>query len=415
MSKKKSIDLHFYHKLLEPDISFVTTQTAVKKNRFHFIIKIFRKLKIIILTFSSIFLCLFVQKNKILFFNHTTRVRQHNELCISLYLNEDIFKKEIFYFIDDNPKKIPHYRGPKLILNSAHLNEIISLIISFKKYYKKIFSTPADTKEDFFYYSMTLWIILLKILRPRKILMVVWYGKPWIVAAANQLKIPIIDLQHGIIYEKHPFYIFNVKNNETEKLSIKPDECWVYGKYWGNQLIKAGWPHDKVKIFGYYLNTSPLNTLQTNKSYILYTTSCDMNKLEVFSHIQSIIKEVKRRNLMIIIAIHPREDLKNYSEISTEDIQIVKHNSYDLIRHCYVHISSFSTLLWEGLYFGKCTYLLDYDKHASQFSILQDLVKKGLCFPIKPNHFPELYELKNIRHMVDEYFTFPVKEDLLSL
>lgn len=404
--------LFFYNKLFESTPYDNQKKIKTKKPLFLFHC-VLNKLKISSIVIYSFLSCFFLKKNKILFFNHTNRFRKGNNLNkLPLYFNNAIFNIDAFYVIDDNSEKIMNYDGPKAILNSKKISEFISLLTIPIRILKKLKFFDNDNKSLVFFYNVYCWTLIFKILQPKKILMVVWYGKPWIIFAAKQLSIPVIDLQHGILHQDHKFY--NLKNcKDTSVLkNIMPDQCWVYGAYWKNQLIKAGWEEKDLKVFGYYLNVRLDNSNVAYPPYILYTTSCAQNKIDVLAHINSIIDEVKMRKMKIIIAPHPNEDRDDYKEILSDIINLSEKDSYELLKFCYSHISTFSTLLWEGLYFNKPTYILGLDPYVSQLKIFNDLIENGLARPILEAQFPELYP-PDSKLKISEYFHTPIHEHLI--
>ncbi len=414
---KNKNSLFFYKKLFESTpYDNIPIVSNLKKDIFYLPRIVYKKKITTIFVIYSLIRCLFLKKNKFLFFNHSARFIKKTDLSkIPLYLNEQVFDPQHFYYIDDNQEKINTYIGPSSILNSAKINEFVSLAIIPFRMLNKIKKSNIDSKDIFYSYNVKLWILIFKILQPKKILMVVWYGKPWIIEAAKILSIKVIDLQHGILYKEHKFY--NLNNFEDKALlkKIIPDQCWVYGEYWKKQLINAGWEEKNLQILGYYLNL-PQDSKKYNNArpYILYTTSCSQNKQEILIHINSILSQVKNRNMTIIIAPHPQENPDDYQGILSDLVSLSSKDSYNLLKNCYVHISTFSTLLWEGLYFKKSTYILSYEIHSKSFDILIDLVEKGLARSLSSGQFPEKFHFPNNSNTL-EYFSSVTKKSISSI
>jgi hypothetical protein len=411
---KEEFNLYFYHKLKESNPMFDQNSSPLKQESFNLLSYIYKKALNSLTVIFSIFKCTFLKKNKILFFNHTQRVRKNSVLSKSpLYLNEAIFNKNDFYYIEDNPNKISFYNAPKAILNISIINEFISILTIPSRILNKLKHNPVDIKDIYFYWKMYFWIMILKILKPKKIVLVVWYAYQPIIMAAKKLKIKTIDLQHGLIYSDHEFY--NVKKIPSYfiKNNTLPNECWVYGTYWKKQLLKGGWEENKVKIFGYYLNVPLKGGNNSTSPYILYTTSCNANKKEIINHINSIIDEVKKRNLKIIISPHPHENKNNYKDILSDVIILSNKDSYELLKDCQVHISSISTLLWEGLYFEKPTYILNFNLYKNHISILKDLIKNNFARSIKDGEFPEIFNLESDLKIND--FFNPIEKAIIKI
>ena len=126
---KTTFNLHFYNLLFKPTPTHNQSGPARENQKLnifkYFSAKLFRLSK----AFFSILRCPFLEKNKILFFNHSQRTRKNKDLSRSpLYLNEEVFNQNLFHFIDNHTKKIPFYHKPKAILNSSHIDELFSIL-----------------------------------------------------------------------------------------------------------------------------------------------------------------------------------------------------------------------------------------------------------------------------------------------
>lgn len=409
---KNKLDLYFYHLLFKPTPHHNQNGTQLSKKKKNVAIIFFRKIFVLFKTIFSLLKIPFYKKNKVLFFNHSQRTRKNSDYTKTpLYLNENIFKKDNFYFVDNNQTISPPYQSPISILNISHINELFSILSTFLKIFIK-FKKNTFSEYDFNFWLQTkYWFFILKTLKPKKILFVVWYAYQPVIAAAKNLSIPTIDLQHGAIHNGHDFYYIKNIDEYILKKSTLPDACWVYGEYWKEKLIAAGWGKKNIKVFGYYLNSESKN-IENNTPYILYTTSISANKIEVLNHIISISEEIKKHNLKIIISPHPNEDPNDYKDILSDGIMLSDKDSYELLKNCQVHIGFFSTLLWEGVYFRKSTYILNFHKYKSDYPYLNDLVDNNLARSINIGEFPSVFNLSSDIN-IDKYFSKTIYENLI--
>lgn len=242
-----------------------------------------------------------------------------------------------------------------------------------------------------FVVARVLWRLIFWLLRPSCIRLFVWYGKDAVVGAAKSMEIDIADVQHGVVYKSHPFYNLNSIPWPKAREYLLPDQCFVYGEYWRSLLIRAGWSPEKVKVVGYFLDTLPGKSSFTDKRYILYTSQPDRSEL-IISHIKSIYSELEKRDVRVLIALHPAETRGCYDELLNDVVQVSEDwDSYDQLRCCYVHISVSSTLLWEAVIFDKSSYVLDYGRDA--VDLLSDFISVGFGRCISDGQFPEPFTL----------------------
>ena len=352
--------------------------------------------------------CFFCSKNRVLIFNHTVRKRIGNKNIRPLYLPANNFDFNNTIVVDDQPNKLSYPQNTTklnvigLIRTASMVGFVLNLFYAL--YYKK-----SDRDIVDFLVKSNFWKIVLVILRPRRVAVVVWYGKEPLISACKQLGIEVFDLQHGIIYEEHPIY--NILDGQKVKGSdfLLPNKCLVYGEYWREHLLKSGWNLNEVNVFGYYLDVLPVDCYVDDTPYILYTSQPHSNEA-IIRHIRSIEQEVKLRRWRIVIALHPSEDFHLYSEILSEQVMLSKQDTYDLLCACEVHISLSSTLLWEAMLFNKSSYILEYGTEA--LGLLGDLIGFGYAKTLNLGFFPEPFELP-IRPGKEFFFSPIIDQSLL--
>ena len=348
--------------------------------------KIIAKAKLLTNFLATLCRCFVLPRNQILIFNHSSRIRKtaypRSLYLSSIGLNNAIVFEDAKLAIDNQSNK----------LYSFHVTSFGFVVAALcNKFYKAL--TAKDERDYLnFYIAFLLWKLIFQLLKPKAIRLFVWYGKEQIIAAAKTLGIEVSDIQHGIIYQSHPFYNRCKNDSITNSHYLLPNNCYVYGEYWRSLLIKSGWQPNSVKITGYFLDTST-SGIDIETPYILYTSQPHVTDL-IISHIQSIKEQAAVKGINIVIAPHPSESVAAYAPIISEKIKMYSAiDSYDLLNHCLVHISVSSTLLWEAMLFGKSSYVLNYGLEA--MDLLTDLIKFGYGRPISDNIFPEPFDLPN--------------------
>ena len=240
-----------------------------------------------------------------------------------------------------------------------------------------------------FYVMRNIWRLIFIFLRPKAVFTFVWYGKEAIVAAAKSLGIKVYDVQHGIIYTSHPHY--QLADAPAGSEVMRPDACLVYGEFWKEKLLRSAWSADQVQVVGYFLDMAPAQTPDCTKPYILYTSQPHTHAA-IKTHITAILGTVVQRGWQIVIALHPSDSTNAYHDIrAIPGVSIGTIDSYDLLRHCHVHISVSSTLLWESMLFNKPSYVLNYGVEAQD--LLNDFVGYGFGRSLALDAFPEPFQI----------------------
>ncbi len=341
-------------------------------------------------------------------FNHTSRFRKAEDGIKSLYLNSLLKKNKRATVFED--VDIKHEYNELWCVFQAQIvyrsSQILSAFLIFINRRDQITDRDIAT----FYVARFFWYWLFRILRPSSIRLFVWYGKEPIIAAAKSLGIEVADVQHGIIYKSHPLYKIDQANHLDGSDYLLPDKCFVYGEYWKSQLVKAGWKAEKILVIGYFLDIARYKSQFIRQPYVLYTSQPN-NSHPIISHIKSIQNEVRSRGMQVIISKHPSEPNNTYDDILSDMVQIFDEcDSYDLLRHCSVHVSVSSTLLWEAMLFGKSNYLLDYGREA--IDLLSDFLEFGYGRCLDKGEFPEPFLLPKDRS-VDYFFSSKIDSDLI--
>ncbi len=221
-----------------------------------------------------------------------------------------------------------------------------------------------------------LWLYerLLDRVDPKIAVVVVSYGKHLFIEACKRKEIPVVELQHGVIYANHLGYSFF--GNRTKKLF--PDYLLTWGEFW-SENVEFPIPDDRVIPVGYpYLE-------QTKQQY----ESIDSKKQIIFISQGTIGEELSK--FACEVAQHPNIDNKivyklhpgeydrwetEYPWLTTADFDVIDSSEpslYELFAHSTVQIGVGSTAIYEGLTFDLETYVFDCEGSL----VLQPLVDEG--------------------------------------
>lgn len=260
----------------------------------------------------------------------------------------------------------------------------------FKKYYEKChkLSLPNYINEAIYeefgikipdtlikfslteYYSQkSFYSFLFRLLKPKKIFITQNGIQKGLFRAARDLKIDIIELQHGIIYFSHLAYSYPKSVNRT-KLAL-PNYFFVYSKFWKDK-IDAYFPVDNIVISG--------NTIANEVKYypIRYdiTFICTSAYTNIFLEIIKGLRESGYRN-NICLKLHPQQfneiesikrELEDYSNV---DVVFVEVSMKDIIGMSNSLLTIQSTSAYEVLDAGKRLFIwqaMSYENHSDIFT-----------------------------------------------
>lgn len=327
-----------------------------------------------------------LQKVDVLVFSHPRSKSVDNRIIdpYTHYLVNDLLKNKVSFLEFESPDKGKHLRKKqqftgyldsifilrniknrfiKTTLNQKN-KELISKLCkeinkgknSFLDIEKLLISNTRKFKPTYSFY-----INILKKTKPKKIYLVVSYGRGELIKAANDLNIEIIELQHGTFSKYHLGYSFPKKSN---KLYL-PTKFYVWNKYWEN-LINFPISEKNIKVF-------PFQYLETEKKkYNIKKKVTD--SLIIFSQggiteriAEKIITNINYfQQYSITFKLHPNEYhmISKYKKLdylkSKYNIKIVTDiDLYKNLAETEYQAGVFSTVLYEGIEFNCKTILLD--------------------------------------------------------
>lgn len=172
--------------------------------------------------------------------------------------------------------------------------------------------------------------------------------------AAREAGIPLIELQHGIIHESHPGYVFG----RMPELSHVPDHLLVFGRHFGELLDResplwrgrwsvGGQPWLKEKRRGLDdLADSAFDTV------VVFSQRYEPVR-EAMRRLLAGLRSLIPRNLRLVLKPHPGEpDAAEYYGAGTGvEFASPRDDTYELLRRCRLAISPYSTVAFEALAF----------------------------------------------------------------
>lgn len=282
------------------------------------------------------------------------------------------------------------YKPYILPINPYRFKEKKTFSLNFRSTY--VLSTTYSEAKSAFHSYMEIF----KRKRPKAILIYNEAGalRYPAVVAAKKLGIPVIAIQHGIIYEGHPYY-FHIPANiagEGDYINfVLPDKTCVYGNYEKNLLKTYGsFPAEKIVVTGaprydsLFKKISKQNDdvfrryrIPRGKKYLLWATQTHdkimsssgeniVNAEAVFSQMSSM------EGWYLIIKLHPGEDQKAklYRKMSKKyglKVTIIGRDAdlYDILKVVDAVIIKNSTVGMEAIFAGKPVLLLNIVKSHS--------------------------------------------------
>jgi hypothetical protein len=220
-----------------------------------------------------------------------------------------------------------------------------------------------------------LWLYenLIEKINPSLVVVVVSYGKHLLIEACSKKGVPVVEIQHGVIYPSHLGYAF--PNNREKK--VFPDYLLTWGKFWGKST-ELPIPSERVIPVGFpYLEkTKDKYKDIKSKEKILFisqgTIGADLSKfaLKVSQH-----PDIDHQ---IVYKLHPGEYDRwkdNYPWLVNADIEVISSSEpplYQLFAESTVQVGVGSTAIYEGLAFNLETYIYDCQENK----VMSPLIKK---------------------------------------
>lgn len=240
--------------------------------------------------------------------------------------------------------------------------------------------------KQFFAY-VKLFKIFFSYLKPKIIFISCYYSLDNMAAiyVAKKMKIKTVELQHGIINDKHLAYNF-VKNFGND---LFPDYLFVYGQFFKNFFHGKNYFINSENVYSvgsYYLEKlKEENESHAVKSILDNKSNNSFRKIIVISSQITIEKDlmnfmlnVAKRDPENLYVFRPRTIYKNYNiEKKPNNFYISlkeEEDIYRLLKIADIHVTVYSTVCLESLYFGVPNIMVNFRNLAKLYfgDILKD-------------------------------------------
>ena len=252
------------------------------------------------------------------------------------------------------------------------------VILAYDKKLEKLLlnnNINIDLKKEIKYFKSKYLIykLLFKIYKPNAIFINCAYCNPSLIKAANDLKINTIELQHGVISKVHFGYISSLNLNKT----YFPKKLLSFGEQerkLENLLIE-----DVIPIGSFYLTYILKNNIKNNElknikkdykvSIGISMQDQDWERELIFDFILKYNKKYK--DTLFILIPRKRKDFPSFSK---NVIVYDKLDCYNIILHCDIHMTLYSSCALEAPTLGIPNILVNKKNYAKNYygDILDD-------------------------------------------
>ena len=207
------------------------------------------------------------------------------------------------------------------------------------------------------------WKHFLKSVRPSAIISSEKPGTGFL-AASKSLNIPFVDIQHGVIEEYEPQYVYDSSWSDVKKQMIIPNVIGVFGSIHRDLLLKKNfWSEKEIVILG-SSRVEMNRRIQSTPETLLENTILLPTQWTCFDYTIQVLRGLsvmKLNGLRILLKIHPLEPaqyVEQYQKLSSENeglITIVNKDMdiYKLIRQVRLVIGFDSAVLLESISLGS--------------------------------------------------------------
>ena len=313
------------------------------------------------------------------------------EVLEAPYLNKHFTKKQSYIKYTDRIQLGSYIY--KKFNKIQFTDEEMSLISDVRKELEKAFNLEINLEWILtihilnFTHDYKKYIELFKKRKPKMIFVVVAYENQAIVAAAKDLGITVVELQHGTITDYHLGYSYPKKTRLGGEIKYFPDKILTFGDYWINSetcpidskdIIPIGFPYFESQSKD-FINISP------RKNQVLFISQGVIGK-----YLSKVAFELASefKGYEVIYKLHPGEYAtwrQNYPELveasSWDNFKVIDNSEtplYKLFAQSNYQVGAFSTAIYEGLMFNCKTFILD----VPGVEYLDDLINKNYVFKI---------------------------------
>ena len=231
------------------------------------------------------------------------------------------------------------------------------------------------------------------------------------MAAAKDLSIKVIEIQHGSVTKYHLAYNYQI---ETE-VPYFPEYFYSFGKYW--EEIVTFPKGTKLKVYGFpYLQTQLIKykDIPEKKDQILFISQGHIGEKLLYKAIEF---AQKNSNKNIVYRLHPGElrySIKNYMDILQKYtlnnfiLEDCKEDLYKLMKESEYIFAVSSTAIYEALSLRKKIGIINLPSYEEVI----DLIKQNYVDFYEEEKINKIHisNLKNTNY--NKFFNIEMEEDV---
>ncbi len=353
-----------------------------------------RLLKGLLLTIKNLF-----QKKDFWIISNSDRRKKLDDTYVDRVASviSDIYPDKTF-FIESNTVTQHKRNNRDMILSESFLQLLVKFFIFFNR--KEYINTKWDFSnlEEKFDVNINVNFQLLKFFgqyqamnffmkikkKPKIVFLVYPTGYLGYIRKFKELNIPVVELQHGIIYKEHPSYNSSIT---IANRKLKPDYIFTYGKKDKVVLEELNFLPKKniVSTGAYLLSYYRENDLKMSKylegilkgvfTNITIVTSTLADTDELFSLCNDLAKNCPEF-LFLLLPRSSEYKNKNKRENNFKVLDSDKTSIYELLNYCDIHVTQVSTCSLEALFFNKKSLIYEKEKGTSFYRRNYDYINE---------------------------------------
>ncbi|MBR8734766.1 hypothetical protein IX329_002381 [Fusobacterium necrophorum] len=243
----------------------------------------------------------------------------------------------------------------------------------------------------------------------KEIYIVCAYGKEGIIAAAKDLNIKVVELQHGAITKYHLAYHYPV----NQEIPYFPDYFYSFGKYWeeivsfpkGIKIKTCGFPYLEKQLMKY-------KNMLKKKDQILFISQGHIGEKLLYKAIEFALQN---KNKNIVYRLHPGElrySLKNYINIlqnytlNNFILEECKQDLYKLMKESEYIFAVSSTAIYEALALKKDVGIISLPSYEEVI----DLIKQRYVDFYQEDKFEKIEKTSIKNQQFNKFFNIEMEE-----
>ena len=197
-----------------------------------------------------------------------------------------------------------------------------------------------------------------------------------ITAAARELRINVVEFQHGFTHRHFPGNSWTADSLRHKSTMALPHRILVFGPHWQRELAALGFWSDELRIVG----STRVDTYRRQSSQredqvctlVVTTQGTDTERLIAF--LADFVREARGRlAFKLMIKLHPSyaTSARRFNEAfaTAAEVAIVSGSelpsTFELLQRAHLHVSIYSTCHYEALALGIPTVILPLTGHEN--------------------------------------------------